>query len=234
MDKNRMWVIGSMLGMVVVLVLGWIVGVGPQLAATADADEQRAGVEQTNTLHEAALVKLKEEFAGIDALEAELAPLTASVPPGTDAPAFLNQLDALATTHGVTLTAFTLGVPEAYTPMVAAPVTTETPTESDATSDAAPLQATPEPAPIAGAPPTTNSQITAANFASLAVSITVSGGDANVLNFVEGLQSGTRLFMMTGLNTAAVTAGSAEVTATISGLIYSLVMAETPTEVGAG
>ena len=131
MDKNRIWVIGSVLVMVVVLVLGWIVGIQPQLAATATANDQRASVEQTNVMQEAALAKLKKDFAGIEALKDELASLSQSVPTGTEAPAFLNQLDALAIAYGVTLTGVTMDDPQAYTP-VAAPVAAETATDADA------------------------------------------------------------------------------------------------------
>lgn len=234
MDKNRIWVIGSVLVMVVVLVLGWIVGIQPQLAATAAANDQRASVEQTNVMQEAALAKLKEDFAGIDALKDELASLSQSVPTGTEAPAFINQLDALAIAHGVTLKGVTMADPQAYTP-VAAPVAAETATDSDegAEAEATPAPA-PEPVPTAGVPPVTNAQITAENFASLGMGITVSGSYANVLAFVDGLQTGTRLFLVTGLDTVASTESPDQVDATITGLIYALVSAETATEVGAG
>lgn len=237
MDKNRMWVIGSVLAMVAVLLLGWVAGIQPQLAAAATADDERSTVEQTNIIQEAALAKLKEDFAGIDALKATLVPLAASVPSGTEAPAFVSQIDALAVAHGVTLAGITMADPVAYTPVV--PPAAVAADGTDAAAADAPAagsaEAVPTPeAAVAGAPPVTNSQITATNFASLAVSIDVSGSYTNVLNFVSALQSGTRLFMVTGLKTAAVPDAPGEVTATISGFIYSLVAEGAATEVGAG
>lgn len=239
MDKNRMWVIGSVLAMVAVLLLGWVAGIQPQLAAAATADDERSTVEQTNIIQEAALAKLKEDFAGIDALKATLVPLAASVPSGTEAPAFVSQIDALAVAHGVTLAGITMADPVAYTPVVPPAAVAADGTDAAAAAADAPAagsaEAVPTPeAAVAGAPPVTNSQITATNFASLAVSIDVSGSYTNVLNFVSALQSGTRLFMVTGLKTAAVADAPGEVTATISGFIYSLVAEGAATEVGAG
>ena len=239
MDKNRMWVIGSVLAMVAVLLLGWVAGIQPQLAAAATADDERSTVEQTNIIQEAALAKLKEDFAGIDALKATLVPLAASVPSGTEAPAFVSQIDALAVAHGVTLAGITMADPVAYTPVVPPAAVAADGTDAAAAAADAPVagsaEAVPTPeAAVAGAPPVTNSQITATNFASLAVSIDVSGSYTNVLNFVSALQSGTRLFMVTGLKTAAVADAPGEVTATISGFIYSLVAEGAATEVGAG
>jgi Tfp pilus assembly protein PilO len=255
MDKNRLWVIGSVLVMVIVIALGWVVGVQPQLTATAAAHAQLAEVEQTNAAHEASLAKLKKDFTGIDALKQQLDSLSKSVPFGTNVPAYVDQLDALATASQVTLKSLTVADAVAYTPV--APVA---PTVQAAASGAA-APATPTPAPTPtetaapvpapGAPPVTNAKITADNFASLAVTISISGTYGNVLNFVNGLQTGPRLFLVTGLTTAAAAdaaatteaaagaktappaAASPNVDGTISGLIYSIVTPTTPT-VGAG
>jgi hypothetical protein len=102
----------------------------------------------------------------------------------------------------------------------AASGSTPTPTPTAAPSAAAaPLD------PKAGVPPVTNSKITAINFASLAVQVTVTGTYENALDFVNGLQTGQRLFLVSGLNTAPLEGenSSRVVTATISGLVYALV-----------
>ena len=224
MDKNRMWIIASVLGIVAVLALGWMLGIQPQLSAAGQANDERATVEQTNMVQNAALTKLQKDFKSIDKLKADLSPLLASVPSGTEAPAFVRQIDAMAGASSVTLLGITMADPVAYAPVAApavpAPAGSATPTPAP-TPEAVPAAAA---APVtAGMPPVTNALITGANFASLAVSIDVSGSYANVLNFVNSLQSGTRLVMVTGLKTAAITDAPGQVTATVSGLIYSLV-----------
>lgn len=223
MDKNRLWMIGSVLVMVVVLVGGVLLGIQPQLAAAAAANEQRASVEASNAGQAAVLEQLKKDFEGLDTLKDELAPLSASVPSGTRMPAFIKQLDALAIGTQVTLDGFTISDAVPYTPV-------EAPAAPDAASDAASPATSPDAAvaPTAGVPPVTNEQITADNFASMVVTVTVSGSYANALSFVDGLQSGERLFLVSGLTTTAKESieeesSSGEVTASITGLIYVLV-----------
>ncbi|TFC91824.1 MULTISPECIES: hypothetical protein [Cryobacterium] len=218
MNKNRLWTISSVLVMVLVLMLGVLLGIQPQLAATSAANDQRISVQASNAGQAAVLVQLKEDFAGIDKLKADLAPLSDSVPNGTDIPAFVNQLDALASASQVTLTGITVADAVPYAPVVA-PVEAATETTQDATPEPTTSAA---PAPTAGVPPVTNPQITVDNFASLAVSITVSGSYANALNFVSGLQTGSRLFLVSGISTSKE-AESVDVTATITGLVYVLV-----------
>ena len=256
MDKNRLWIIGSVLIMVTVVALGWILGIQPQLSAAATATVERLAVEEVNDAHEAALVKLKSDFADIEQLNQELTALSRSVPFGAEVPDYVDQLDALAKASNVTVTGISVADATAYTPVApVAPVTepaapgstsTSTPTPTPAPDPAA----TPAPVPLVappGAPPVTNEKITSRNFASLGVNITITGSYGDVLRFVEGLQNGTRLFLVTGLTTKseepsaapqsdpasiddsdAPTAPEGNVEGTISGLIYSIVMSEPP------
>lgn len=239
MDKNRLWMIGSVVVMGAVVVLGFMLGIKPQFDAISTADEARVSVETSNAQQAAVLAKLKDDFAGIDTLRAELAPLNDSVPTGTEMPKFVDQLSALAGESHVSLTAITVADAEAYAPViapvVAAPAgSSATPTPTPTPSDtAAPAVA---PVPVAGVPPVVDPRITAGNFASLAVQISIKGDYANVLDFVNGLQTGKRLFLVSGLSTVAAsttpsTATSTTTTptakggvdATISGLVYVLV-----------
>ncbi len=248
MDKNRLWLIGSALMMVLVVALGWVVGIQPQVAAISTASDQRVSVEQTNAGHRALLTKLKEDFKGIDNLNQELASLSKSVPSGTNAPDYVDQLDALASANQVALKGLTIADAEAYTPVaLVAPVASAAEAGAPAPSPAP--TATPSPTAAPGSPPVTNPGITAANFASLSVQITVSGTYSNVLKFVNGLQTGPRLFLVTGLTTTAATESSVPVDSTteakpsaasgndrlvdgsISGLIYSIVASSAPTTV---
>lgn len=222
MDKNRLWTIGCILVMVAVLVGGIFLGVQPQLAAAAAANQQRESVEASNAGQAAVLEQLKTDFDGIDVLKAELEPLSASVPSGTRMPALVNQIHALAGATQVTLDGLTVSDATPYTP-VEAPAA-----ESESEPPAEPTPATA--APTAGVPPVTSPLITAANFASLAVTVTVTGSYGNALNFVNGLQTGDRLFLVTGLTTTAEAPAegeesTGEVTAAISGLVYVLVPA---------
>lgn len=71
-------------------------------------------------------------------------------------------------------------------------------------------------------PPVTSPLITATNFAAVPASVSVTGPYSNVLDFVNGVQHGDRLFLVTNINTSQSSTGT-DVDAKISGLIYALV-----------
>lgn len=240
MDKNRIWLLGSVVVMVAVVALGFLLGIQPQLKAIAAARADSAAVEAVNVAQTATLDKLKLDFAGIDDVRDELEPLADSVPTGTEIPAFVNQLSELAAQSQVTVTAITVSDAVAYAPVAApAPAAEPAPVaEEGETAEEIPVEVAP--AATAGLPPVVDPLITAENFASLAVQISIQGGYGRVLDFVEGLQSGERLFLVSGISTVAVDAGasapsdgededaapalaSGAVDATISGLVYVLV-----------
>ena len=68
-----------------------------------------------------------------------------------------------------------------------------------------------------------NALITAQSLAALDVGITVSGDYGRVLEFVDGLQTGARLFLVTGITTQRDADSAELVEASISGLVYVLV-----------
>lgn len=222
MDKNKLWIIGSVFVMVVVIVLGWILGIQPQLAAGTAADEERAAVETTNDGHVALLDRLKSDFKDVKTLKRDFVSLGKSVPAGTAMPAFVDQVDALAGENQVTLTGMTVADAQAYKPVAAV---VGVPAVEAASTPGASEAAAPAPAPVspAGVPPVTNTRITTSNFASMKVDITIAGGYGRVLDFVSGLQNGSRLFLVDGLSTRASEGGPGTVSATVSGLVYVLV-----------
>ena len=202
MDKNKLWLIGSVLVTSVIVVLGVLLGVQPQLDSMNVADTSRAAVQSTNAGHVALLARLKHDFEDLDALTATAEALAESVPSGSAMPAFVDQLDAQAQAVGLTLTGMTVTEAQAYVPIV--PV-----------ADAAAVPAALPAAPAA--------LITASNFAAFPLQITVTGTYAQVLEFVASLQSGGRLFLVHGIDTAQASGEETLVDATISGLVYSLV-----------
>ncbi|MET0977001.1 MAG: hypothetical protein ABWX82_15170, partial [Leifsonia sp.] len=89
----------------------------------------------------------------------------------------------------------------------------------------------------AGGVPVSNPLITSANFAYFSVGVEIDGPYANILNFVEGLQSGSRLMLVTTLDVSLKEDASGVFDANVGGYIYSLVDAatapSTATETGA-
>lgn len=227
MDKNRIWLLGSVIAMVAVVTLGFLLGVQPHLKTMAAARAESAAVEAANLTQTATLDALKRDFADIDEVRKELEPLNVSVPTGSEMPTFVNQLSELAARTQVTIAGITVADAVAYAPVVPAPVEVpasvddETAIDETAATEAAPAEVSPVATP--GMPPIVDPLITEETFASLGVEITIRGDYDRVLSFVDGLQSGGRLFLVSGISTVAATEeGSVGVDATISGLVYVL------------
>jgi Tfp pilus assembly protein PilO len=222
-DKNRIWMLGSVVVMVAVVALGFLLGIQPHLKTVAAARADSAAVTAVNLAQTATLDKLKQDFAGIDEVRAELEPLNLSVPTGTEMATFVSQLSALAARSQVTVSSITIADAVAYTPVVATPAEAPAPVADDAeATEAVPAEV--GPVDIAGIPPVVDPLITADSFASLNVQISIQGDYDRVLEFVDGLQTGGRLFLVSGISTSSSTGeGSDGVEATISGLVYVLV-----------
>lgn len=227
MDKNRLWMIGSVLIMVIVLAVGVLLGIQPQLAAKATADEQREAVTAANASQSTILAQLEKDFEGLGGLRADLKPLRDSVPTTAEITAFVKQLGTLAERSQVVLTGFTVSDAVPYAPVEVVAGADEV----DASAEPNETETTPAEgavvAPLAGVPPVTSAQITAGNFVSLSVTVTVNGSYGSALEFVNGLQTGERLVLVSGITTAEGTneegeSGSGNVTAQVTGLVYVL------------
>ena len=261
MDLNRLWVFGTVILIGAAAVLGWVLGVAPKLGEAQLADADREIVETQNSAYEAQVSTLKKKFDSIDSLRTDLSSLRMAVPSAAEIPDFVAQLDTIAQQHQVTLTSILVSDAQPYVPVVAV-----APVEPGAET-AAGSQPAPTPAPTAVAAPTAaevaaamapqpSELITATNFVSVPISLSVTGSYGNVLDFLESLQKGTRLVMVTTFATsegsaatpasggsvpavavetdATETPGASEdVVASIAGLIYVLIdpaAAPTPAE----
>ena len=107
--NNKLWLVIAGVAGVAILALGWFLGVSPKLDEMAAANEERAGVEAQNILHQKKLDALKKEFEQIDTLKEQLAEAQQSLPPGDDLSTFLGELHTLEGTSGVVLTSFGAG-----------------------------------------------------------------------------------------------------------------------------
>ena len=60
MKGNRLWLLGTVAVIVIVVVLGWFLGISPKLAEGDAAISQIADVNAQNAVQQAALGQLKE------------------------------------------------------------------------------------------------------------------------------------------------------------------------------
>ena len=239
MDRNRIWMFGAALVVGVSLVLGWLLGVSPQLKVLQAARAERVAVEAQNAAYESQLGVLKNDFEDIDGVQGELADLRTSVPTGAQLPDFVAEVEALAAQNELTLSVMAVADAVPYDPL-AGVVPVETATEAApadaAATDAGSTDAAATAVPVAPAvpavatvvPPVTNPLVTAANFVSVPVTLTLVGGYDQVLDFLDGLRRGERLVSVSAISTVAAEPGTTDapaeagVTASISALLFVL------------
>jgi Tfp pilus assembly protein PilO len=238
-DLNRLWKIGTGILIGATLLFGWLLGISPNLAGAKLADEDRVAVEAQNAAYEAQVATLRKQFEGIDDLKSNLASLQTAVPSSAEIPAFVAQLNAITQRHQVTLATLTVSDAQAYVPVApVAPVVTDAAADDGsqpASTPAAPAEPTTAEVAAAAAPQPSE-LVTAENFVSVPISLSVTGSYQNVLDFVDSVQKGSRLAMVTSFTTSASTStGTApttedsdtsssfgEATGTVSALIYVL------------
>lgn len=218
-QSNRLWAVACITVMVLLILAGWFVGIQPALAAITTAESDRAAVEGQIATQQATIATLEAQQKKLPELTKKYDALLKSIPttPGTSS--FIDGLDALALQSGVLIKGFTVGEPLAYTvPLSAVPV----PVATEPTTD--PAAAPVPPAVPEVTPAVTNPLITPDNFVGIVVTIDLAGTYESVLGFVNGLQSGDRLFLVTGITSAKNADAGAEnvVAAHVTGYIYVL------------
>lgn len=218
MNSTRIWMIGSVTVMIIALIAGWFLGVEPNLTAAAASDTERSGIEAQNTAKQAEIAALTKENENLATIEDEYKQLQRSIPSSSDPAAFISGIDVLAASTGVHVKGITVGASQVYTvPQSAVPAPVPTDPATPAPSSTTP----PVPVTPVGSVAATSPLITPANFVGIPVSVEVTGSYQAFLAFVKGLQSGTRLMLVTELN-SVVNADDSDVTAHADGMIYVL------------
>jgi Tfp pilus assembly protein PilO len=214
MQQHRIISLASILAMLLIPVLGWFLVAQPQLAAAAAADQQRADTEAQVLASTQAVAQLKEDSRKLPQLNRELDELRASIPFDADPSGYIDGLDALAKLAHVELTGLTVGDGVAYVP--AAPPVDPNATAAPETEGTA-ATPPPTPAPVADPAIVTSPLIDSTNFITIPVTVQAKGEWAEILQFVQGIQSSPRLFLVTSLSTQLE---DSAYSATVGGFIY--------------
>jgi Tfp pilus assembly protein PilO len=115
-NSNRIWQIGTAIVIVVVVALGWVLGISPKVAEIAKSDADTRAVEAQNAIHQQELAALKKLAANKDSLLAELVPLEASIPGGLDIQNLLIQLNSMASANSTSIQNIATDSPFLYAP----------------------------------------------------------------------------------------------------------------------
>lgn len=143
MTGNRLWVFGTVVAMVIIVVLGWFLGVSPKLAEAESKLDQASAVSAQNATLEAALADLRETNDRLPELEEELADLRGSIPASIRYGDLVDTIYALSAANGLSIVQLSIAEPTAYGTDQADAVEAEAPVEEGETA-AEPLPTAPE------------------------------------------------------------------------------------------
>ena len=236
MDKNRLWVIGALLVIGAIVGLGWLLGISPKLSEVRVAEADRNTTLAQNAAYELQVIALKKQFENIGELTDDLSAIQLAVPSSAEIPALIDELNSIAASSQVVISAFTQNDAQAFDPALlvvaaptaAAPTSEATPSPApsaatDAATDAATEAANAVTAagavPAAGVDP----RLTSANFIAIPLSITVTGPYDGVLDFVSGIQHGRRLVLINALSTVPTVDGTVVSGTVVSGTVSGTV-----------
>jgi Tfp pilus assembly protein PilO len=208
MNRMRTWSLGAAGLAFLILVAGWFLLISPTKSKVSDLQAQTAAQNATNAGLQTQIAQLKLQNKNLPKQEAKLAKIRQHLPATPALPTFVRTLTTIAHESDVKLVVVTPTPPVVVTTQAPAPVATPSASASDgaAATDVAPA------APVAV--PTGLKQIP--------VSITVSGGYYNIVQFltkVEGLQ---RSMLVYGISIqpddAAASAGTSSSTSSATHL----------------
>ena len=221
----------TILVMVVLIAAGWFLVAQPQLAAASTANTQLTDAQSKVAATEAAIAQLKSEQKNIPSLKKALAKLKLSIPSDVKSSDYVRGLNDLAAATGVTITGITVDNPKPYTPPVdpnATPAKTPGSTASPSPAPSSSASAAPAVPTQLSWTPVTDPSITSSNFVLIPVTVSTAGDWPTSLAFIKGLQTGTRLFLVTGLSFSHDAVHPTVLDTTITGYIYAIIDPNAP------
>jgi Tfp pilus assembly protein PilO len=213
MSKTRLWVLGALALMLVVVVGGWTLGISPVFSQISAADTQLAATQSSTQSSQAQLATLKVQYASISKFKKKLNALRLSIPETQSASVFINELSALGASSGVSLQNVTLASATLYA--AAAPDTTAPANSTNTTATPAPTAT----AAATGTTPPAATTTTSSGLVLIPVTITITGPLEATRLFTGAVQTGSRLFLVSNVN-YSVTGGISDTT--ITGDIFTL------------
>jgi hypothetical protein len=166
--NNRIWILGTVIVSLGVMVLGFVLGIQPKLTEMTNNAADLAAAESQNAASLAELEALKVQYENIDEVRAELESLRQSLPADGDYPGFLAELEAAAQATGTTISSYSQTAAIVYGPAAVA----------DASDPSA--------APVNGG-----------TLLGIPVSMSLANTDSAMLfDFLNRLRLGNRLFLL--------------------------------------
>ncbi|MGX5682072.1 hypothetical protein [Schumannella luteola] len=180
MKGNRLWLLGSVAAIVAILVVGWLLGISPRLAEASAAANEQINVDALNSVQTGEIATLRDQQENFEELEDEVDKLRAGIPESALTDTFSQAIADSAAASGATITKVAFAEPGAWgvaTGPADAPVS-----ESEPGTESPPIPTAAE------------------GVYTIAVTVELQGEAAAVLSVARQLQTGPRLFVVSGLS----------------------------------
>ncbi|GAB3598978.1 hypothetical protein GCM10027586_01420 [Kineococcus gypseus] len=191
-SKNTLWIAGTGVLAVLVLLATWFLLISPKRAEAVDIATQEAGVRQSNARLAAQTELLRSQFATLGDRQAELAAARAALPDATQVPALIRQFSTYAKSSGVVLSALEPGS--------IAPYAAQGPADAAAAATGA----------VAG------------GLLTQPLTVTVDGSFAGTELFVKNLQADMQRFLLVDSVAVRTGTTEGSVTTSITGRVFVL------------
>lgn len=188
-SKTRIWVLLTGVVCVVVLLLGVVGGLMPQLSTAGITLGMATDAETRNEALQTQIDELKRQEARIDDLADEVDELRRAIPDTAASADWIRELAEIETQSGATVSAFAVTTPEADDAAAAA----STAEASEASEEASAP-------PTSGADPSMPDSSASGGVLTVPVVLTFTGSQEAVVEFVGLLQAGERLIVIRSLN----------------------------------
>ena len=116
MVTNRLWIIGTVVLIALMLLGTYLLAVAPLIATTGANSAETAAVQTQNAAHEQTLKDLKEKFENIGSLREKLKEVQEAVPPAPAQSPFIDEVGDIATGNGVLVEKIVFSDPIVYVP----------------------------------------------------------------------------------------------------------------------
>lgn len=212
-SSNRLWILLTVVLGIGILALGWFLGISPKLDEASATDASKSTVDALNQQKSLEVQRLKTDSTKLPAIRQELSQLLEQLPSNAAYPTFLTELNQIAGANHIDVTNVTFAVPTTLTgATTSAAVTSPTPSASS-TATAAP------PAPVTNVVPP-------GSTVAIPTTMTLTGTFNSLQSATGDLQTGKRLFLVSGLQFAKIDASasdsSAAYTVNVTGTMYVL------------
>jgi Tfp pilus assembly protein PilO len=215
----RVWRIGGVAAAVLVLVVAWLLVIGPTMDKAAALDEETASQQAASEQLRSRISLLKKQSEELPAQEAVLAEIQQRMPPTAALPTLIRNLTTVAENANVVVASVTPGLPA---PVAQPAPPAPPPSEEDVSADESDSSDSSDSSAAPAAPPAPSGP----QVQAMSVNISACGTFAQLRNYLRELESMTRVMTVSSVSIGrgSCAEGSAEddLTATIGASVFTL------------